>query len=187
MGHDVKLGSRTPATAMAPQGTKAVALREAVSGAGVVILALPYRAVKDTIAAIGPATFDRKIVVDVCNPVSSTMELAVGGATSAAEELAKLLPTAHVVKAFNTAFAESMTTGKAGGEATTLFVAGDDIDSKKTVIRLGADLGFHAVDAGKLRSARYLEPMALLLMSLAQGQELGRAIGFKMVGKPRAH
>ena len=93
----------------------------------------------------------------------------------------KKLPKARVVKAFNTVFAANQSTGRIGKEQLTLFVAGDDAEAKQTVMQLGRDIGFDSVDAGLLRSARYLEPMAILLMTMAFSLKMGTGIGYKLV------
>ena len=83
-----------------------------------------------------------------------------------AEELQKRLPKSRVVKAFNTVFAQNQSTGRIGDEQLTLFVASDDVaKAKQTIMRLGRDIGFDPVDAGPLKSARYFEPMAMLLIT----------------------
>ena len=51
-----------------------------------------------------------------------------------------------------------------------MFVAGPAGPDKKTVLRLVADVGFEAVDAGELKAARLLEPLAMLWMQLALGK-----------------
>ena len=51
-----------------------------------------------------------------------------------------------------------------------MFVAGPAGPDKKTVLQLVADVGFEAVDAGELRAARLLEPLAMLWMQLALGK-----------------
>ena len=60
-------------------------------------------------------------------------------------------------------------------------MAGDDSKAKQTVMQLGRDIGFDPVDAGPLKSARYLEPMAMLLINLGYGLGMGTAIGYKLV------
>ncbi len=109
------------------------------------------------------------------------LNLAIGFSTSAAEELQKKLPKARVVKAFNTVFAANQSTGRISDERLTLFVAGDDAKAKQTVMQLGMDIGFDPVDAGPLKSARYLEPMAMLLINLGYGLGMGTKIGYKLV------
>ncbi len=107
-------------------------------------------------------------------------EWSLGFTTSAAEEVAKLLPNAQVVKAFNTMFSRYMSSGKIGEERLSLLVAGDDGKAKETILRLGEEIGFDPVDAGPLRSARYLEPMGLLNINLAFAQKMGTGIGFRL-------
>ena len=46
--------------------------------------------------------------------------------------------------------------------------AGDDAAAKATVATLAADLGFQPQDAGPLRQARLLEPLALLWITLSR-------------------
>jgi 8-hydroxy-5-deazaflavin:NADPH oxidoreductase len=108
--------------------------------------------------------------------------LAVGFTTSGAEELQKKLPRARVVKAFNTVFAQTMSTGKVKGTALLLPVAGDDAKAKQAVLDLGREIGFDAVDAGPLANARLLEPMAFLNIQLGYviNKGLGTAIGFSL-------
>ena len=60
---------------------------------------------------------DGKTVIDVTNVITPDMKgLAVGFTTSGAEEWQKRLPQAHVIKAFNTEFANTMDSGEAKGE-----------------------------------------------------------------------
>jgi 8-hydroxy-5-deazaflavin:NADPH oxidoreductase len=77
-------------------------------------------------------------------------------------------------------FAANQDTGKVGKETLTLFVAGDDAKAKESVMRLGLDIGFEPIDVGPLKAARYLEPMAMLIISLAFGLGMGTCIGYRL-------
>jgi predicted dinucleotide-binding enzyme len=143
-------------------------------------LAVPYENVVDAVKEIGVMA-DGKVLIDVTNAVTDDWGLAIGFSTSAAEELQKKLPKTRVVKAFNTVFAANQSTGKVGKEQLTFFVAADDAAAKVTVMQLGKDIGFEPVDAGPLKSARYLESMAVLLMNLAFVLGMGANIGYKLV------
>jgi predicted dinucleotide-binding enzyme len=169
-GHLVKHGHRDPKESVA----------DAAKWTEVIILAVPYESVKDAAKEIGSFA-DEKVLLDVTNAIGKNMDLAIGFSTSAAEELQRKLPKARVVKAFNTVFAQNQSTGRIGNEQLTLFVAGDDAKAKQTVMQLGRDIGFDSVDAGPLKSARYLEPMAMLLMNLGYGLGMGAKIGYKFV------
>lgn len=168
-GHDVKFGHRDPKEPVL----------EAARWGDVIILAVPYEAVKAVAGKIGSAA-DGKVLVDVTNAIGENWQLEVGFSTSAAEELQKLLPKARVVKAFNTVIAQNQSTGKLGKEQLTAFIAGDDSNAKQTVMQLARGIGFDPVDAGPLSVARYLEPMAMLLIELAFNLKMGTKIGFKL-------
>ncbi|MFN2550144.1 MAG: NADPH-dependent F420 reductase [Myxococcales bacterium] len=167
-GHEVTAVGRQPGK-----------LKEAASTATIVILAVPYGAVDATLAELGD-TIDGKPLVDCTNPLTKEMKLAATG-TSAAEELQKKAPRAKVVKAFNTTFAGTMSTGKAKGETLSIYAASDDAAAKKDVLQLARDIGFDAVDAGPLQNARYLEPLAVLNIQLAYSVGLGPDSGFRHV------
>ena len=169
-GHEIKFGHKDPSEPVV----------DAAKWGEVVILAVPFSAVKDVAKQIAP-TVDGKVVVDVTNVLGSNWELAIGFTTSGAEELQKLLPKAHVVKAFNTVFAGNMNTGKLSTGQLSAFIAGDNADAKEIVMKLAKDIGFEPVDTGPLNSARYLEPMAVLLIGLGYGQKMGSYIGFKLL------
>ncbi len=170
-GHEIRFGTTDPSQPV----------REAAEWADVIILAVPWKAASDVTQKIGNAA-DGKVVIDAINPLDpSRQDLAVGFSTSAAEEVQKMLPKAKVIKAFNTIFAQHMHTGKINGDRLTAYVAGDDADSKKIVMKLAEDIGFEAVDAGPLTTARYLEPEAMLHIFLAYKMGMGPNFGEKMV------
>jgi predicted dinucleotide-binding enzyme len=161
-------------------GNDKAAQRKAATEAEIVILAVPFPALEDVVKNLGTA-LDQKIVVDATNALDANMALAIGYTTSGAEELQKKIPTARVVKAFNTVFAQHMDNGKVGTAPITALVAGDNADAKKTVTMLAQDLGFEAVDAGPLKNARLLEPLGYLNIQLGYVLGLGTGIGFKLV------
>jgi predicted dinucleotide-binding enzyme len=169
-GHKIKFGHRDPNEPVA----------DAAKWGEVIILAVPYENVTDAARAIGTIA-DGKILLDVTNAVGDNMNLMIGFSTSAAEELQKKMPKARVVKAFNSVFAQNQSTGRIGDEQLTLFIAGDDVKAKQTVMQLGRDIGFDPVDAGPLKSARYLEPMAMLLINLGYVLGMGNGIGYRLV------
>lgn len=169
-GYDVRHGHRDPAEPV----------RDAARWGEVVVLAVPFGEVGNCISAAGLEALADKPLVDVTNALTEEYELAVGLRTSGAEQLQKFVPEAHVVKAFNTAFAETMGTGRVHDKPLTVFVAGDHGGAKRIVLQMARDIGFDAVDAGPLKSARYLEPMALLNIALGHGQQMGTDLGFQL-------
>ncbi len=142
-----------------------------------VVLAVPYDAVGDVVATYGDSLRGR-IVVDITNPVdwSSFDRLVTPSDSSAAEEIAKLLPEGTpVVKAFNTTFAPTLAAGQVAGQPLDVFLAGDDADAKKQVASFVEAGGLRALDVGPLQRARQLEQLGFLHI-LAQ-EPLGAGFG----------
>ena len=178
-GHSVVVGVRAPAALKPTTSNGSVRITDlasAVRSAQIVVLAVPYAASIDVLRTAGAAVgaLDHKIVVDLTNPLTPDYAgLTVGHTSSAAEEIARTVPAAWVVKAFNTVFAQVMARGpEFGGDRAMVFYAGDDAASNSVVHDLIASLGFTPTAAGPLRNARYLEPLAGLNISLGYG--LGR-------------
>jgi predicted dinucleotide-binding enzyme len=157
-----------------------VAVRETVSWADVVLLAVPFGVIDDVVEEIGKLV-EGKTLIDVTNALDPKMSLAVGFTTSGAEELQKKVPHARVVKAFNTQFAQHMDSGRLGEQRLTVFVAGDDAAAKADATDLGTAIGFEVVDAGPLANARLLEPLGYLNIQLGYVLGLGTQIGLKLV------
>ena len=61
----------------------------------------------------------------------------------------------------------------------SLVYCGDDERAKKAVAQLIGDVGFDAVDAGPLKSARYTEPFALLVAQLAYEGDGGPELAYR--------
>ena len=149
-------------------GTSVVAIGEPLGD--IVVLAAPYGEVENIAKAYDG--FKGKTVVDITNPVDfNTFQLIPAAGTSGAEEIAKLVPEAHVVKAFNTTFAGTLLGGEAGGRPLDVFVAGDEQSAKDAVSTLVRDGGLRPIDVGQLSNARHLEGFQLLHM--AAQEQLG--------------
>lgn len=180
-GHDISITARdaVKTTSLASQfiNVKAVDTAGAAEGHDVVILATGY---SDAVAALkSVGNLQGKTVIDISNPLSSDyMSLTVGHSTSAAEEIAKAIPGAKVVKAFNTVLAQVLNNGPklADGSIVNVFYAGDDETAKTRVKSLAESIGFTTTDAGMLKNARYLEPLAGLNIYFAYGAGHGTTI-----------
>lgn len=192
-GHPVTFGVRDPkdarvqAVIAATSGkARAETVREAAAGAEVVVLATPWPAAREAVQSAGD--LGGKVLIDATNPLTDDFSaLVLGHSTSAGEEVARWARGARVVKAFNTIGAQHMTDPRLGGERASMFLCGDDADARRTVAQLAEALGFEPVDAGPLRQARLLEPLAMLWISLAFAHGHGPDIAFKLLrGASRA-
>lgn len=156
---------------------------DALAGTDIVVLAMKYEQALTFAARPGISDLLRgKIIVDITNPLSPDfMSLTVGHDTSGAEEIAKRLPGARVVKAFNTIFA-SVLADHADGKPCRLpiMIAGDDTAAVAEVEALVQGMELESLLSGKLANARYLEPMTGMMIQLGYGLGHGDRIGFAL-------
>ncbi len=153
---------------------------EAVAGADLAILAVPYDAAKAVAQSL--PDWGGRVLVDATNPLAPGLAgLVVGTSSSGAEQIAGWARNARVVKAFNTTGAENMAAPRYAGGTVFMPVAGDDADARARVLALATRMGFDAVDAGPLAAARWLEPFAMTWIHLAFKCGQGRNFAFVRV------
>ncbi|WP_341946355.1 NADPH-dependent F420 reductase [Microbacterium sp. LWH11-1.2] len=165
---------------VAESGAEAGKVGDPILG-DIVVLAVPYEALEE-LAEQYADQLDGKVVVDVTNPVdfSTFDELLVPSDSSAAAELQKRLPNARVLKAFNTNFAGTISTGLVGDVPTTVLVAGDDENATRALVDLVTAGGVEAAVIGSLKRARELEAFAFLQITLAAQEIVGWDGGFAL-------
>lgn len=179
-GHEIRVTARDIAKAQALAGTNpkvtAVPAEQALGSSDVVIVATGYADAVPALQSLG--NLAGKVVIDITNPLTADyMGLTIGHTTSAAEEIARAIPDALVVKAFNTVFAPVLAAGpELDGNQVQVFFATDSERARETVRALIDSIGFKAVDAGGLKNARYLEPLAGLNIYFGYGTGLGTSI-----------
>jgi predicted dinucleotide-binding enzyme len=169
-GHQITFGARDPQTVPpgGPQGARYAGVAEAAQVAGVVVLSVPWPAVPDAIGAAG--NLSGKTLIDCTNPLrmgANGLELDVGQTISGGERVAELASGASVFKTLNQTGYANMERAHDFASPAVMYVAGDDTGQMPLVLSLVTDLGFQAVDAGPLRIARLLEPMAMLWIHMA--------------------
>jgi NADPH-dependent F420 reductase len=190
-GHEIAFGARDPADAKvgalvreSGATARAASVPEAARQAAVVVLAVPWDNAREALAAAGDLR--GRILIDATNPVPLTPEglrqgLIIGHTTSGAEEIARWTEGARVIKAFNTTGFPNMADPRYGSQGLTMMLCGDDAEAKKVTGDLARQLGFEPVDVGPLRSARYLEAVAMLWIDMAILQGFGTSFGFQVV------
>ena len=99
-------------------------------------------------------------------PGAGGYELKRDDGTSAAEKLARLVPTGRVVTAF-TSISSALIRDPARDEPPTVFTCADDEAAR--VIALAKEIGFEGVDAGHLDASRNIENLGLLVGQLTYG------------------
>jgi len=179
-GHDVVVGLRNPSQTRPDARYRITTLDEAAQHGEVVIIGIPYQACGDTLAPF-ETVLAGKIVVDATNALRDDWSpLPLGPNNSAAEALARLLPSSRLVKAFNTIFADIMRDNllDRAGHRVTAFIAGDESEANAIVAEMAASAGFAPMITGGLNNARYLEAMAHLNIQIAVVQGGGTNAGF---------
>jgi 8-hydroxy-5-deazaflavin:NADPH oxidoreductase len=166
-GHKITYGSRDP-EGKQNLGAPVVPLAAAVETSELAVNATPGSASLEIVAGVGAPAFAGKILVDVANQASPSLDQLLYPNSSVAEKLQAALPEAKVVKTLNTA-AITVLTEPDSLPPSTVFVSGDDAAAKATVTSLLADLGWPSesiVDLGGITSARGPEHFVLLFAAL---------------------
>jgi predicted dinucleotide-binding enzyme len=166
VGHDVVYGVRNPASDKVQaalggaQGANATGFADAARGADVLVFALRWDAVPETVAQLGDLS--GRLIIDAMN--------RFGGdpTRSTTQDLAELAVGAKIAKAFNTTGYENMSTAATRKSPAAMFVAGDDADAKRSAMDLARQIGFAPYDAGGLDNTKVLEDMVKVWFALAQ-------------------
>ena len=154
---------------------------EAARGADALLLAVHWSRIGDVLKRAGDVS--GRVIVSCSLPMNADdTGLVIAHTSSGAEALAKRVPTARIVSAFNTVPSEVLFGVFAARRRTSrpsLVYCGDDASSKKVAAGLIRDVGFDPVDAGPLRIARYTEPFALLVAQLAYEGDEGPELAYR--------
>jgi len=158
-------------------GAQVGSVAEAIDGAEIAILAVPYASALDIAESV--ADWNGRLLIDATNPLAPALAgLSIGTTTSAAEQIAARARNARVVKCFNVTGAENMADPRTLDAAVFMPVASDDAGARAQTLALATRMGFDAVDAGPLHAARYLEAFAMTWIHLAFAAGYGRTWAF---------
>ena len=177
-GHDVVIGSRDAGRAQeAAAGLletapglpiEAAANPDAVSGAGAVLLSVPYEGLRATCDALRDALAGT-LVVSIVAPLefADGQMRAVPVAEGSAGELARdLLPASRVASAFQNLSARDLLRPATALHGDVAVCADDDGARRETIALADSIDGLRAVDAGPLANSRYVEELTALLVNL---------------------
>ncbi|MDE3721338.1 NAD(P)-binding domain-containing protein [Nocardiopsis sp. N85] len=186
-GHDVVVGTRDPAAALARNpsfGVPVTVFAEAVRDADLVVNAISGPVCVTALAPLAEALAGR-ILMDVSSPFDFSREdeivLDPVNTDSLGERLQRALPEARVVKTFNTVAAEVMTAPEVAGADHSVFLSGDDDSAKGVVGDLLRGWGWSdVIDLGPIGTARATEMMLPMWMTLYKTLGTHR-FGFKIV------
>ena len=155
--------------------------REAAEPADALLLAVHWSRMEEVLNQAGDLS--DKVVLTCSLPMNTDdTALVIAHTSSGAEEVAKMIPKARVVCAFNTIPSEvlfGVYDARSQDTRPSLVYCGDDEKGKAVAADLIRDIGFDPVDAGPLRIARYTEPFALLVAQLAYEGEEGPELAYR--------
>jgi 8-hydroxy-5-deazaflavin:NADPH oxidoreductase len=196
-GHEVVMGSRDPAVALANTEANRMTGRtlaswheehadvriatfaETAAHGDVVMNATSGVGSLAALEAAGSDQLDGKILIDVANPLvfsQAGVSLSVANTDSLAEQIQRAYPNVRVVKALNTLTATLMVDPGALADGDhTLPIAGNDEAAKDRVTAwLKEWFGWRDVmDLGDLTAARGMEAYLLLWLPLRQAVDSG--------------
>jgi predicted dinucleotide-binding enzyme len=167
-GHQVMFSSRHPdelkslVDGLGPLA-RAGTVEQAIAFGDVVAIVIPYTAMEQIGKDYGASLAKKALVLDVSNPIARRDgdELAKwveqqGGAGLAT---AKLLPGAHIVRAFNAIGSAKLSEdAHRPGELVAVPIAGDDQNALAIASNLVREIGFEPVTVGGLAMGKYLVP-----------------------------
>lgn len=173
-GHEVMLGSREEAKPSsvawardAGQHALYGTFMNAASFGEVLLNCTLGMASLDALQTAGAENLKGKILIDTANPIDRSgdaWKLTVSNTDSLGEQIQRAFPDCRVVKTLNTVNANVMADPAKLTEMTDIFVSGNDLDAKATVIRyLREWFGWrHIIDLGDITTARGVEMYVLL-------------------------
>ena len=154
---------------------------EAAKNADAILLAVHWSRIDDVLKQAGDVS--GKAILTCSLPMDAdNTKLIIANTSSGAEELAKKVPRAHVVAAFQTVPSEvlfGVFEAKRKKTRPSLVYCGDNQKAKDVAVTLIHDTGFEPIDAGPLHIARYTEPFALLVAQLAYEGEGGPELAYR--------
>lgn len=174
LGHEVMLGSREEAKPSsvawardAGQHALYGTFMNTASFGEVLLNCTLGMASLDALHMAGAANLSGKILIDTANPIDRSGEawkLTVSNDDSLGEQIQRAFPDTKVVKTLNTVNSNVMADPAKLTEMTDIFVSGNDLDAKATVIRyLREWFGWrHIIDLGDITTSRGVEMYVLL-------------------------
>ena len=170
-GHDVRIGSRTPAKLAdfsSKSGIRAGTFAEVAAWADVVVLAVHGSAAEAALRLAGDQNLRGKVVIDTTNPIADAppvdgvIQYFTGPNESLMERLQAACPQTRFVKAFNSVGSSRMVNPQFSSGKPTMFYCGNDGEAKAFVDRVLERFGWQPADMGTATAARAIEPLARL-------------------------
>ena len=170
-GHDVRIGSRTPAKLAAftaSSSIPAATFADVANWAEVIVLSVHGASAEEALRTAGADNLAGKVVIDTTNPISDqppvdgVVQFFTGPNSSLLERLQAAFPRARLVKAFNSVGSARMVNPVYQQGKPTMFYCGNDGAAKAAVADVLKQFGWEPADMGTAVAARAIEPLCQL-------------------------
>lgn len=172
-GHQIKIGTGNPDKLndwIKSAGTSATvgSFKEAAAYGELIVLAVKGTAALKVLEKAEGDNIKGKTVIDATNPIAEVppingvLQFFTNLNLSLMEELQNNYPQANFVKAFSCVGNALMINPDFGGQKPTMFIAGNNDNSKSVVKNILNTFGWETEDMGKAEAARAIEPLCIL-------------------------
>jgi predicted dinucleotide-binding enzyme len=134
----------------------------------IIVLATAGSVSLTAIELAGKENFDEKLVIDATNPIApeppvkGVLKFFTSLDHSLLEMIQEKIPSANVVKAFNSVGNAFMYKPDFKGIKPSMFICGNDATAKKTTSSILDAFGWEVEDMGPAEAARAIEPLCIL-------------------------
>lgn len=146
---------------------KIASFEEAAKEGQIIVLAVKGSAAEVIISEVKDHLVN-KTIIDVTNPITDTppengvLKFFTSLEESLLERLQKIVPAAHLVKAFNSVGYNLMVNPDFGANQPTMFICGDNSKAKAEVSKILEQFAWEVEDMGGRQAARAIEPLCIL-------------------------
>ncbi len=171
-GHEVMLGTRTPANLAEWQsenpGIEVGTFASAAAFGEFLLLAVKGKVAADVLHLAGAENLTGKTVADACNPtkdgppVDGVLQFFTTLNQSLMERLQDEFPGANFVKVFSSVGVACMVNPEFKGGRPSMFICGNDAEAKAQVAKVLDAFGWETEDMGSAVAARAIEPLCML-------------------------
>ena len=172
-GHQVKIGTSNPNKLndwikSAGINASVGSFADAASFGEIIVLAVKGTAAMNVLEKADSKSLVNKTIIDATNPieeappVNGVLKFFTDQNYSLMEQLQNNYPESNFVKAFSCVGNSSMVDPDFDGQKPTMFIAGNNDDSKNAVKKILDTFGWEVEDMGKAEAARAIEPLCIL-------------------------
>jgi predicted dinucleotide-binding enzyme len=194
LGYEVKMGSRTSNNEKALKWLRAAGpnaqigtFEEVTIQSDILFNCTKGASVEEAIRLAGIENLKSKIVIDLSNPLDfsngmpPTLIPQYANSWSMGEAIQQLCPETFVVKTLNMVNCEVMVNAALAGDNASMFVCGNDSESKLTVSKLLEEFGWNdIIDLGDIGASRGMEMLLPIWLLLWKATGTGH-LAFKIV------